>query len=480
MSQSNPHSAVAAPTLRARLAPLVGGLGRLRRVLDHEIRLGTSGSPKKPRRRRPGRNRQRGVVLFTVGIAIAIMLVISNDFGTSTTSDLVAAANYRDQMRSHFLARSAQNLSELVIRVQQRLDNVKEMRDAGIRITDFADQVLLAFCGSTEEVQAAIGLSASTAKGLGAEIGTCGIVGQITTDDDKLNLNCAKSTTGWENFKRALEGLIYIQAYDPLFEEPDADGYRRDRATQVGAIMDYIDGDNQRVREFGTTEDYGYENLKDTYKPKNNYLDTIDELRLVRGVDDRFWTLFGSSFTAYGACKINVSALTNPQLIIGLFFNAAKNPNDPVLQNPQQLYALANVVAKAPQFGVTFKDTKEFINFVKDPMAIVSVLAGSPGTAAGSAAQGALASGALATGGIKLGLELEQSKLDKIAGAGPRRTYRVEAWGEIERKQKNADGSPVFPPIRTTITGVWDTKVVPQNVRKPPVPKGAWVYLRED
>ena len=34
----------------------------------------------------------------------------------------------------------------------------------------------------------------------------------------------------------------------------------------------------------------------------------------------------------------------------------------------------------------------------------------------------------------------------------------------------------MYPPIRTTITGVWDTKVVPQNVRKQPVPKGAWVY----
>jgi hypothetical protein len=84
------------------------------------------------------------------------------------------------------------------------------------------------------------------------------------------------------------------------------------------------------------------------------------------------------------------------------------------------------------------------------------------------------------TGGQKLGLELDMTKLGQLASAGPRRTYRVEAWGEIERKQKMSDGSPVFPAIRSTVSGVWDTKVVPQNVRKPPVPKGAWVYLRED
>ena len=127
---------------------------------------------------------------MTVLIAIAITLVISNQFGTSTNVDMIAAANYRDQMRAHFLARSARNLAELVIRIQQRIDNIKQLRGS-VQITDFADQVLLAFCGNAEEVQAAVGFSSSDAKGLGADIGTCGIVGQITTEDDKINLNCA-------------------------------------------------------------------------------------------------------------------------------------------------------------------------------------------------------------------------------------------------------------------------------------------------
>ena len=47
----------------------------------------------------------------TVMIAIAITLVISNEFGTSTTTDMIAAANYRDQMRAHFLARSRDRTS---------------------------------------------------------------------------------------------------------------------------------------------------------------------------------------------------------------------------------------------------------------------------------------------------------------------------------------------------------------------------------
>src|ERR1041384_4534102 len=124
-------------------------------IKDWLLRERTLGS-KRASPARKKRVRQRGVALVAVMIAIAITLVISDEFGTSTSSDLMAAANYRDQMRSHFLARSALSLSELVNRVQQRIDNVQQLRDAGIRITDFADQVLLAFCGNAEEVQAAI------------------------------------------------------------------------------------------------------------------------------------------------------------------------------------------------------------------------------------------------------------------------------------------------------------------------------------
>ena len=430
---------------------------------------------------RTKRVRQRGVALVAVMIAIAITLVISDEFGTSTTSDLSAAANYRDQMRSHFLARSSLSLAELVIRIQQRID--KAMPSAGIQITDFADQMMLAFCGNAEEVQAAIGLSSSDTKGLGADIGTCGVTGPITTDDDKLNLNCANGAVGTTSkyLKSELDALIYFPAYDPVFEDADAEGWRRDRATQAAAIVDYIDVDRQHVHDFGTTEDYGYNNLKDHYDEKNNYVDTLGELRLVRGVDDRFWSLFSPAFTVYGGCQINISTVSNSQLIAAILYLSAKNPNDPILQDPVRLFGLAALVAKAKQFGMTFTKPEDFAAFVKDPAAQLGTLAGQSGTLAGSAATAALTSGIPGlTGGQKLGMELEIKNLKGIVSAGPRRTYRIEAWGEIERKQKMPDGSPVFPPIRTTITGVWDMKVTPQNARKPTTLKGAWVFQRED
>jgi general secretion pathway protein K len=424
------------------------------------------------------RNNQRGIALMVVMICIAITVVISSEFGTQTNVDIGAAANYRDQMRAHFLARSAQNLAELVVRIQQRLDNIKELRGQ-VQITDFADQLVLPFCGDAEQVRDMIGFSADQIKGMGAEIGTCGFNGPFTTEDDKINLNCANVPQVAPVIKSVLDALVFFQAYDPVFEESDAEGWRRDRATQVDALMDYVDNNAMRGSNRGTSEDYGYESLKDHYLPKNNYIDTIGELKLVRGVDDRFWQLFGNAFTVYGGCKINLAAVTNPQLIASVLYLSAKNPNDPVLQDPRKLFLLASIVAKAKQFGETFAKPDDFVSFVKDPAAAVTALAASGGMA-GSAATGAIGAGLGLPPGEKIGMELDPKALNTIASFGPRRTYRIEAYGEIERKSKNAEGKPVFPPIRSTITGVWDTKVFPQNVRKQPVPKGAWVFSRED
>jgi general secretion pathway protein K len=428
------------------------------------------------------RKSQRGVALVTVLIAIAITLVITNEFGTTTTVDMVAAANYRDQMRAHFLARSATSFGELVIRIQQRLDNIKALRGQ-VQITDYADQLVLPFCGSGAEVQAMVGFTTDQIKGLGADVGTCGFDGPLMTEDNKINVNCANAAGGqtWMTIKSALDALVFFPAYDPVFDDNDAEGWHRDRAMQVAAIIDYIDQDTMHLKDRGTTEDYGYESLKDRYYAKNNYIDTIGELKQVRGIDDRFWTLFGGALTAYGGCKMNIAAISNPQLIAALLYLAAKDPNDPVILDPRRLFLLASYVAKARQFGEMFMNLDDFIAYVKDPAASVGQLATQTGTLQGSAAGAALQAGLPGLQpGEKLGLELDKAKLSQIAIAGPRRTYRVAAYGEIARAQKNKDGSPVFPPIRSTVTGVWDTKVVPQNVRKPPVPNGAWVYMKEE
>ncbi len=427
----------------------------------------------KSKRKRKRMFTQQGVALIAVMLALVGILVMTNDFGTKTNLDAIGAANSRDQMRAHFLAKSSLSLSELVIRLQQRIDNVKEL--GGVQITEFADMLMTAFGGDKQQVGDLLGPLGTNSKGLGADIGTFGV--SITTDDDKINVNCANARGDTTNaLIQRISALYYFPIYDPIFSEPDADGWRRDRDTQTAAIVDYIDLDSARAGQPGAPEDYGYETTKDNYWPKNNQLDTVGEMHLIRGVDDRWWSLFGNAFTVYGGCKTNLSAVTDPKVIASIIFLAAdkSEAQSPVLSNPDLLWSLALVVAKAHELGFVFTSTDEFVDFVKDPVGTMSM-----GLAQASASGGGTTPSLPGLPSGLKGVKLDKLKLDQIATVGPRRTYRIQAWGEVDR------GQAIFPNLRRTITAVWDTHVTPQNYRPPAnisgaAPQGAFVFLREE
>jgi Type II secretion system (T2SS), protein K len=432
----------------------------------------TAHSKKRPRlvRGKLFASKERGIALVMVMIAISIVLAITNQFATNANIDMIAAANYRDQMRAHFLSRTALNVSELIIRLQGEL----EKQFKGLELTDYADQFMMAFCGDRSEISEALGVPLEQLKGLGGEIGNCGLIPAITTDDSKINVNCAGSsdTKTYEGLRDRLTSLLSFSAYDPVFDEGDAETWRRNRETQVAAILDYIDKDALRMRDRGSSEDYGYESLKDSYRAKQNYLDSVGELRLVRGVDDRFWTLFGKAFTVYGGCKINLGTVDNVALMASILRQAAENPTDSVLQDQQKLWTLASVIIKAREFGQTFDSVSEFVEFVKDPAA------GFGGDAKSGGSTPAITLPGIPPG-QKIGLALKASELESIVTFEARRTYRVTAWGEINRAQVDDKGNPIFPPVRRTITGVWDVKARPQNARKE-AGNGAWVFLKEE
>ena len=435
-------------------------------------------------RRRSKKERERGIALIVVTTALAIAGLLYNEFKTTTVYDKYAADNTLDQMRGDMLARSSLNLSELILRIQQVLDSDDVKQQIGeVQITDWADMFMSAFGGTAEEVYDATGLQGEDAEGFGAEIGSFGV--RITTDDGKINVNCANGKP--ENAQLTytlLDALYYFPAFDPVFQEPSSDGWNRDRRLQTEAIMDFIDSDDDKVPPPGEArggggEDYGYEGLPDRYKAKNDYLDTVDELKLVRGVDDRFWTLFGPSFTVYGGCKLNVNALEDPRIIAAVLYLTAKDREDPVIRDGALLWYHALAVSFARQNGFPFSTTAEFAEYVKDPEAQLGMGLMDPtgtGSGTGTGTGGAAAPIPIQIPGvpvgIDLGLELDQSLVDKVLRSGPRRTYRVEAWGQVTR-------NAVMNPILREVTAVWDMGNVNINQRSTDTKarNGAWIYV---
>lgn len=416
---------------------------------------------RRQRRGRHGRFSERGIALIAVSTAISIASVVTAEFSYNTSVDYQSAANARDDMRAYFLARSAMNLSRLVIKVQKDVLDKYRKYIGDVQLADYLPMLTGAFGGGKEEVQALAdavgGIDTQGIKGLGLSEGQFDV--RVTTDDGKINVNCANGSAATQKqLELVLTAMVMPKGYDRLFEERDGDGQFTDRPTFVRAIIDYVDRDEAAYGTNGAAEDYGYESRRPPYKAKNNYIDSVSELKLVRGMDDRKWAIFGPAFTVYGGCKVNVSAAQEIPVLMSIIYQAAKNPQDPVLMDPtgMKLWNLAATVAQARSLGVMFDDLSSFAEFVKDPLAMLGDLSG-PGGAGGAAGAPLVVEG----------VELDNAKLAQIARAGGRRTYRVEATAKIGQVEKK-------------IVGVWDTDTQNQNFRDPAYSRGTWVYWREE
>jgi general secretion pathway protein K len=414
---------------------------------------------------------RRGVALIAVAAALAILTTTTFQFRYQTNVDYASAQNARDAMRAHFLAQSVIAMSQLVIKVQHDVldKNRKQLAQLGLpdlQIGDFMSMLEVPMCGSKAEVgdlAAFAGLDTGGLKGLGIEYGQCHVE-SFTAEDAKINLNCANGSIPTANaISMALTGLVSSPAYDKVFEERDGDGQFTDRQMFVKALMDYVDRDEAGFGSSGGSEDYGYESLKEPYRAKNNYIDSVDELQLVRGMDDRRWEIFGPQLTVYGGCKINVSAVNSPLQMMTLLFQAAKDPNDPVLANPIKLLLLAQRVSQARTLGVPFEDLNSFVQFVQDPDGALGLKLAQTSAAAGTPATGTAALGLPPVEGMTL----DPAKLALVARAGPRRVYRVVAAAQVGRVEKR-------------IIGVWDTETHNQNFTDPAYARGTWVYWREE
>src|SRR5262245_44805455 len=151
------------------------------------------------RRSRKRKLAERGIALVVVSSALAIIMAMTQDFSYDSTFDYAAAANSRDEMRAHFLAQSAVNLSRLVIKVQHDvIDRNRSMvqqffGSADVQLADYVPMIMGAFGGTKDEVDtiagAIGGIDTSSIKGLGLQEGTFDV--EISTDDGKINVNCA-------------------------------------------------------------------------------------------------------------------------------------------------------------------------------------------------------------------------------------------------------------------------------------------------
>ena len=434
-----------------------------------------------PRWRDRGRG-ERGVALLVVLTWLALMIALVGEFTFGTNVDAAQAANARDELRAHYMARSGVNLSRLLIKIQSKfvepvMAQAQKMLQASmgtsqpgssgptigisLRVTDYSDLLMGFFSGSKEEVASLgslIGLDVSQAKGLGLKSGR--FDAEITPEDGKIDLNCGAGLDSFAaetknrplNVYRLLNGLMFSPRYDRLFSEANSEGQFVSRLDVARALIDWADNDEQMFSPEGASaaEDYHYDATQDRYRAHDNRYDSLEEIKQVRGVSDEFLEAFGPYLTVYPnsdpkrSCRVNLGTISNKlggdcaPLVMGVIRAAAMtDPTkaataDPTILDDTKLYPLATILCDRASSG-GFDSLDTFMSVLSKPEN--AVLSDDPRYRI--------------LQGMKP-LALDRAALDAVAYVGEARTYRVVATGTSGKVKKK-------------ITTIVDTKKTPEN-----------------
>jgi general secretion pathway protein K len=377
-----------------------------------------SAARKAARKRRKKRVDERGVALIMVLGAITVLTVFLTQLQQETAGELSSAVSERDVLIAEYHARSSINLTRLLIATGPKIEAaVGPMlaliggKGMQIPVWEFSEMVLGPFNAPSAGGQAfgGISLDASTAKGLGLT-GTRGYFEYpvVVDEDSKINVNVASHGSIADDLQTgaALLGLMSGQQYDTMFEQRDSDNQFSDRQTICGALVDWVDQDEEGFTcDFRTNaqfrngaEDNIYQSLGLPYKRKNAAFDSLDELRLVRGVGDDFWSTFVDPdpenprkrvLTVWGQGAVNVNG-ANAQTLLALLCEPDVLTEESTLcKDPIQATSFLSGVSLAKSFlpGVPlFPSPSAFINTLQKATAAAdpSKAAAAPAAGGGS------------------------------------------------------------------------------------------------
>ena len=379
-------------------------------------RLHQAPSPSR-RASRAGAVRSRGVALILVLTTIAILTSLGVDFSYQSRVSLRLAENLRDETRALYLARSAVNLSRLLLHFQKQVDQLGGQLTSAI--TALARPALPV--GTKPPVAIAAG-GAAPASSLGIRLweilpidsnafgsllkgSLAGLDARAAPDtpappppdpSDKVHEtfgtfdgsfhakivdeNSRINVQGLDGLSGApLAALIQLRAmmadpkYDFIFDDEDANHDKVRRDDVILAMKDWIDIDetgsaidptntsNPFVAGF-SDENSAYDRYDPRYKAKNGRLDSLEELSMVRGVNDRFMAAFGDRLTVWPDIntKLNINT-ADPQQMLTNILIAAQNPNDPALRDPRLLQTILQEIALRKMFSFFGMSAQDFV-----------------------------------------------------------------------------------------------------------------------
>lgn len=354
------------------------------------------------RRKRRRKTRERGIALVMVMGAIAILTVMLAELQDETSVELAAATGQRDAVQAEYVARSALNLSRLLIASEPTMRKaiaplfmMMKRTPPQLPLWEFSDRLLGAFNDeeSSGEFSRTIGVDISAGKNLGMPQGRWELV--IVDEDSKINMNLgAANEIAHIRLAKEIMGLISPMQYDALFSSSDGTGQFSDRFQTCQALIDWADVDEQAFNcdmnqltaaSSAGVEDNYYALLPKPYRRKNASYDSLEELHMVRGVSEDFWATFIDPdpsdpkkrvVTVWGQGAINVNT-ANAQTLHAVVCSGAL-PNTPMCVDPMQAqtFIMGVTMARGITMGAPlFGSPRDFVSALSGQGQVGTILA---------------------------------------------------------------------------------------------------------
>jgi general secretion pathway protein K len=332
--------------------------------------------------------------------AIAVLTVLLAEFQTDTTADVSAAISDRDSVQAEFMARSALNLSRLIIAAEPTVRQsimplfmLMKKSPPQIPLWEYTDQLLAPFndSESAKGFAGTVGIDLSLGKNLGLQGGRFEVV--IVDEDAKINVNQAYSNEiARIRLAKEIMGLLAPPQFSPLFEQKDAHGQYHTRQQVCSAIIDWADPDEQMFNcdvaqanaGGGGPEDAYYSLLPVPYRRKNAPYDSLEELHMVRGVTEDFWSTFVDPdptnpkkrvMTVWGQGSVNVNT-ANAQTLLAVVCAGAPQADVCIDATQAQTFLTSVTMAQGLTMGAPlFGNANDFVSTMKGKGQIGPMLA---------------------------------------------------------------------------------------------------------
>lgn len=336
--------------------------------------------------------REQGVALIMVLAMISIMAIVLTELHETTITHSIIAVGQRDRLRAEYMAKSGINITRLLIGNEPAIRAVVAPLYQGfvgrpppqLPVWSMANLIVEPFCDlSSKEDTADFSISNERKASYEA---SCQV--RAFSENSRINVNRPLLRAG-DEARLSVAQQLYTQfggymrpsPFDPIFQEQDPDGLNSSRLDIISSIIDWWDPDSERttfdpgastVQRSGAEDDV-YSRFEPRYVIKNAPFDSLEELRLVRGMSDDLWATFvqpspddiGSrKLTIYGSGSVNPNEAPAEVLLARL---CSYIPQTTLCADMQEQAKFVQLVRTARvMFPIPFfSKPEDFLNFIQ-------------------------------------------------------------------------------------------------------------------